>query len=116
MWERPFPFPCGRWWSFRDTARRAPIRPLLETNNQADRILDDLCKVLIMDRKSLESSNIASAGYDDQTHTLEIEFLRGGIYQYFDVPRPIFEQLVGTESPGSVLHQQIRGVFRYARI
>ena len=69
-----------------------------------------------MDRKSLESSNIASAGYDDQTHTLEIEFRKGGIYQYFDVPRPIFDQLVVTESPGSVLHQQIRGVFRYARI
>ena len=69
-----------------------------------------------MDRKSLESSNIASAGYDDQTRTLEIEFRKGGIYQYFDVPRPIFDQLVGTGSPGSVLHQEIRGVFRYARI
>ncbi|MCQ3814260.1 MAG: KTSC domain-containing protein [Acidimicrobiia bacterium] len=69
-----------------------------------------------MNRKSVESSNIASAGYDDQTNTLEIEFQRGGIYQYFDVPRPIYDQLVDAGSPGSVLHQQIRGIFRYARI
>ena len=69
-----------------------------------------------MHRKHLTSSNIASAGYDDETGTLEIEFHNGGIYQYFDVPRSIYDQLVSVDSPGSFFHQQIRGVFRYARI
>ncbi len=69
-----------------------------------------------MNRTYLDSSNVASAGYDDQTCTLEIEFRNGGIYQYFDVPRPIYEQFIGAGSPGSFLHQQIRGVFRYARV
>lgn len=69
-----------------------------------------------MYRTSINSSNIASAGYDDQTCTLEIEFHNGGIYQYFDVPRSIYDQLVSAGSSGSFFHQQIRGVFRYARI
>ena len=68
-----------------------------------------------MDRTGLNSSNIASAGYDDASQTLEIEFHNGGIYQYFDVPRTIFDQLVTAASPGGYFHQQIRGVFRYAR-
>lgn len=69
-----------------------------------------------MYRVPLSSSNVASAGYDDDSGTLEVEFHSGGIYQYFDVPRAIYEELVSAGSPGSVLHQQIRGVFRYARI
>ena len=69
-----------------------------------------------MDRTYLDSSNVASAGYDDKTCTLEIEFRNGGIYQYFDVPRSIYDQLIGGGSAGSFLHQQIRGVFRYARV
>ena len=69
-----------------------------------------------MERMYLDSTNVASAGYDDATCTLEIEFHNGGIYQYFDVPRSIYDELVGAGSPGRFLHQQIRGVFRYARI
>ena len=69
-----------------------------------------------MHREYLNSSNVASAGYDDATRTLEIEFHSGGIYQYFDVPRPIFEGLMSAGSPGGFLHEQIRGVFRYARM
>ena len=38
-----------------------------------------------MKREHVESSNIESIGYDVKTQTLEIEFLNGAIYQYFDV-------------------------------
>lgn len=69
-----------------------------------------------MNRIALSSSNVASAGYDDQSRTLEIEFHKGGVYQYFDVPRTTYEQLVNAASPGGFLHEQIRGVFRYARV
>ena len=69
-----------------------------------------------MNRITLNSTNISSAGYDDQSQTLEIEFRRGGIYQYFDVPRSIYDQLMNASSPGDYLHEQIRGIFRYARV
>ena len=39
-----------------------------------------------MKRQHVESSNIESIGYDERSQTLEIEFLNGGVYQYFDVP------------------------------
>ena len=69
-----------------------------------------------MNRISLNSTNVSSAGYDDQSQTLEIEFRRGGIYQYFDVPRLTYDQFMSASSPGDYLHDQIRGTFRYARV
>lgn len=43
-----------------------------------------------MERTYVESTNIASIGYEQDT--LELEFLSGGVYQYFDVPRHIYEE------------------------
>jgi len=39
-----------------------------------------------MKRQPVESSNLASVGYDAARQILEIEFNHGGIYQYYDVP------------------------------
>ncbi len=39
-----------------------------------------------MDRIQVRSSNIRSIGYDQNRQILEVEFLKGGVYQYFDVP------------------------------
>ena len=39
-----------------------------------------------MERIAVESSNLASIGYDEASMVLEVEFKHGGIYQYFDVP------------------------------
>lgn len=69
-----------------------------------------------MTRQPVVSSNVASAGYDANTQTLEIEFNNGGIYQYFDVPQAVYDHLMSASSPGGVLHDQIRGVYRYARV
>lgn len=69
-----------------------------------------------MERTAVTSSNVASVGYEDATQTLEIEFHGGAVYQYFDVPRAVFEGLLAADSPGGFVHEQIRGVFRYARV
>ena len=69
-----------------------------------------------MNREPLNSSNICSAGYHDPSRTLEIEFRSGGVYQYFDVPKSTYEQLMSASSPGGLLQEQIRGAFRYARV
>ena len=34
-----------------------------------------------MYRESVESSNIASIGYDEASRTLEVEFLNGSVYE-----------------------------------
>lgn len=68
-----------------------------------------------MKRTDVQSSNIKSIGFEDGT--LEIEFLNGMIYQYFDVPQNVFEELMrATDSHGTYLAQNIKGRFRYSRV
>lgn len=69
-----------------------------------------------MERKPVTSSNIASIGYDENTSTLEIEFLNNTIYQYFDVPHHICQGLMQADSHGQFLAQNIKGVYRYSKV
>lgn len=69
-----------------------------------------------MERIPVESSNIASIGYDEDTNTLEIEFHNGGVYQYFDVPFAVYDGLMEANSKGQYLAQQIKGQFRYVKV
>jgi len=69
-----------------------------------------------MDRVSVSSSNVASVGYDSATQTLEVEFLKGQTYQYFDVPEALFREMLAAPSVGSYFNQNIKGSFRYARV
>lgn len=69
-----------------------------------------------MKRTNVESSNIESIGYDSRSQTLEIEFLNGTIYQYFDVPERIFEELMGADSHGRYLNANIKGIYRYSKV
>ncbi|HEV2174065.1 MAG TPA: KTSC domain-containing protein [Nitrospira sp.] len=69
-----------------------------------------------MNRIPVISSNIVSIGYDPATATMEIEFASGAVYQYFDVPQPVYEQLVGSASIGTTLNELVKGQYRYARV
>ncbi len=69
-----------------------------------------------MNRESVTSSNLSSIGYDSATQTLEVEFSNGAVYQYFDVPSTVHEELMNAGSHGSYLNQNIKGSYRYARV
>jgi hypothetical protein len=69
-----------------------------------------------MNRQPVTSSNIASIGYDVDSQTLEIEFLNGGVYQYFDVPQHIYNELMNAGSHGQYLAQNIKGVYRFSKV
>ena len=69
-----------------------------------------------MNRESVTSSNLSSIGYDSATQTLEVEFSNGAVYQYFDVPSTVHEELMNAGSHGSYLNQSIKGSYRYARV
>ena len=45
-----------------------------------------------MNRTPVRSSNIASVGYENGT--LEIAFVDGGVYQYFNVPEHVYQGLM----------------------
>lgn len=63
-----------------------------------------------------DSTNIASIGYDKETQTLEVEFLKGNLYQYFDVPQAVYEGFLSADSKGKYLIANIKGNYRYARV
>ena len=69
-----------------------------------------------MNRIPVSSSNIASIGYDQETQSLEIEFLKGSLYQYFDVPMAVYEGFIVADSKGKYLATQIKGNYRYVRV
>lgn len=69
-----------------------------------------------MDRTPVSSSDLASVGYEATSMLLEIEFLSGSIYQYFDVPESEFQQLMQAASHGSYFSANIRNRYRYIRL
>ncbi|RKN83482.1 helicase HerA-like domain-containing protein [Ulvibacterium marinum] len=84
-------------------------------NPHIERLINNLNQK-IMERKSVSSSNIQSIGYDSSSETLEVEFLNGGIYQYFDIPEQVFEKLMGAGSHGKYLANNIKGKYRYSKV
>jgi hypothetical protein len=76
-----------------------------------------------MIREPLRSSNVSSVGWeakqedeDADMGTLEIEFVKGGIYQYQNVPRGVYEQLLGASSPGKFVRSDIIDQFDHERV
>jgi hypothetical protein len=70
-----------------------------------------------MERTSVNSSNIASIGYDGRSQTLEVEFNSGSIYQYFQVPESLYQGLMRASSHGSYFDAYIKkGRFAYRQI
>jgi hypothetical protein len=54
--------------------------------------------------------------YEEERRRLEIEFLDGGVYEYYEVPPAEFDGLLAAESHGSYFHKHIRGNYSYNRI
>lgn len=69
-----------------------------------------------MDRIDVVSSDLHSVGYDSSEKVLEIEFNSGGIYQYFDVPEDIYENLMNASSHGKYFHAFIKKIYRFQRV
>lgn len=70
-----------------------------------------------MKRESVESSNLASVGYDADNQILEIEFNDGGIYHYSNVPQSVYSGLMNANSHGQYFDRFIKkGGYNYKRI
>lgn len=69
-----------------------------------------------MKRDPVSSSNIASVGYYAPSETLEIEFLNGSVYQYYNVPQSIYNAFIVAPSAGRFFAYQIKNAFPYSRV
>ena len=69
-----------------------------------------------MDRVGVTSSSVASVGYAAETGTLELEYRNGSVYEYFAVPRSVFDSLLAAGSKGTFVSAWIRGRYPYRRV
>lgn len=69
-----------------------------------------------MERKPVESSTIKSIGYDPETGVLEIEFIGGREYRYFDVADHIHAEFLQAKSKGHFFYSKIKSAHPYERI
>ena len=65
-------------------------------------------------RTKVESSNIASVGYDGSI--LEIEFNSGAIYQYENVPIRVYDVMMKADSVGKYFNVHIKSKYNYRRV
>ena len=64
-----------------------------------------------MERQAVSSSNVASIGYDQDSETLEVEFIRSGVYQYQNVPLFMWERLLEANSVGNFINTEIKNSY-----
>lgn len=66
---------------------------------------------------SVNSSNVAFAGYDEVKRRLYVEFQTGDVYEYYDVEKEIWDGLRKADSKGSFLHWFIKiNDYRYNKV
>lgn len=70
-----------------------------------------------MERTPVNSTMIASIGYDLSNGTLEVEFRKGGsIWQYYDVPESMWHEFQSASSVGQYFLANIRDQFRGSKV
>ena len=69
-----------------------------------------------MPRRPVRSSNIVSIGYAEASYTLEVEFHSGSVYQYYNVPKSVYEGLMNASSHGTYLARYVKDVYRYREV
>ena len=62
--------------------------------------------------QEVDSSNVAAIGHDGIS-TLQVDFLRGSSYRYFDVTHSVFEEFLAADSKGAFLNARIKGQYRH---
>ena len=68
-----------------------------------------------MRRQHVASSAISSVGYDERSSVLEVEFESGAVYDYFDVPPQVYQDLLKASSKGSFISQRVRDQYPFVR-
>lgn len=68
-----------------------------------------------MDRTAVDSSWVASVGYEPDTMTLEVKLKSGAIYRYLEVPESAYQELIAAGSIGAYLNQNIKGSYRWVQ-
>jgi hypothetical protein len=70
-----------------------------------------------MKRHHVRSSALQSVGYDPERKMLELEFRdNGGVWQYFDLPVPVYNKFIQADSLGNFFVTRIKGKYREEKV
>ena len=67
-------------------------------------------------RAPMDSSAVASVGYDATIRALDVEYAGGAVYRYHPVPDRVYRQLLRAESKGRFVNAHIRDAYPFRRI
>ena len=65
---------------------------------------------------TVESTTLATVGYDENLKLLQLEFCSRAVYLYFGVPAAVHQALLGAPSKGRLFNETIRGRYPYRQI
>lgn len=63
----------------------------------------------------MPSTVIANFEYDPETKTLEIRFVSGAVYDYYEVPAAIYQKFKTAQSKGTYFNQFIKAMYPFER-
>jgi hypothetical protein len=69
-----------------------------------------------MNMTPVKSSAIAEVGHDPETRLLRLAFRSGRVYEYFDVPPDVYEDLLNAESVGEFVNRVIKPNYEYSEV
>jgi len=59
----------------------------------------------------VQSSNILEVGHDEDTNTLVVVFKNGSSYEYDNVPKAVYSEMINSDSVGKYYSSNIRGKY-----
>ena len=65
---------------------------------------------------TVESTTLATVGYDENLERLQLEFCSRAVYLYFGVPATVYQALLDAPSKGRYFNGAIRGRYPYRQI
>ncbi|NLG03678.1 MAG: KTSC domain-containing protein [Clostridia bacterium] len=63
----------------------------------------------------VESSQILSVGYSQESETMYVEFVNRQVYRYLDVPSNVFNNLKNSSSPGRFFLSSVKQYYDYSK-
>jgi len=64
----------------------------------------------------MPSSVVRAIKYDEPSHTLQVVYVSGNIYEYKEVPPAVYEKMRSATSKGTFLNTKIKGHYDYQKI
>jgi KTSC domain len=65
---------------------------------------------------TVDSSMMTSVDYDERNHELDITFISGKTYRYFEIPADIYAGLLDADSKGEFFNEHIKDQFNFNEV